>query len=193
MSTAAEILRMTAAEYLAWEREQSDKHEYHLGEIFAMAGGSHRHNYLSNAIGGELRAALRGKPCHVFSSDQRISAAQGQRYVYADAAVACGGVRTEPGTTDVLANPMIIVEVLSSSTEKFDRGDKWGAYQRLESLTDYLLVAQSTAQIEHFQRQSDGSWRYLLVEAGGSITLTNGARLSVDDIYAGAFELPGDD
>ena len=183
---------MTAAEYLAWEREQTEKHEYHLGEIFAKAGGTLRHNFLSGAVIGELRAALRGKPCHVFTSDQRISAARNQRYVYADAVVACGGVRFELGTTDVLENPMIIVEVLSSSTEKFDRGDKWAAYQRLESLQDYLLVAQAEARIEHFQRQSDGSWRYLFVEAGGAIVLSNGARLLTDDIYAGAFELAGD-
>lgn len=184
---------MTATEYLAWEREQPGKHEYHLGEIFAMAAGSFWHNFLSGRAVVGLSTALGGRPCHVFSADQKISAARNQRYVYADAVVACGGVRTEAGTTDVLENPMIIVEVLSSSTEKFDRGDKWGAYQRLESLTDYLLVAQSAVCIEHYQRQSDGSWRYMLVEAGGSITLTNDARLSVDEIYAGAFELPGDD
>lgn len=193
MSDAAETLRMTASEYLAWEREQPEKHEYHLGEIFAMAGGRARHNYLSNAIGAELRASLCGKPCQVFSSDQRVSVERDKRYVYPDAVVASGGVRNEPGTTDVLTNPTVIVEVLSSSTEKFDRGDKWQAYQRLESLKDYLLVAQSAARIEHYQRQSDDSWRYQLVEAGGSITLSNGARLSVDDIYAGAFEVPGDD
>jgi Uma2 family endonuclease len=84
---------------------------------------------------------------------------------------------------------MIIVEVLSPSTEKFDRGDKWGAYQRIASLMDYLLVAQAAARIEHYQRQSDGSWRYLLHEPGSSIVLSNDARLSVDDIYAGAFDL----
>jgi Uma2 family endonuclease len=160
--------------------------------IVPWAGRSSRHNFLSGALIGELRIALRGKPCHVFTSDQRVSAAREQRYVFPDAAVVCGGVRLEQGTTDVLANPMIIVEVLSSSTEKFDRGDKWAAYQRLESLQDYLLVAQAEARMEHFQRQSDGSWRYLLVETGGVIVLSNGARLTIDDIYAGAFEVPGD-
>lgn len=189
MSDPAAILRMTAAEYLAWEREQTSKHEYHRGEIIARVASGLRHNFLSTAIGAELRTALRGKPCHVLTSDQRISAVQGERYVYADAVVACGGVRLEPGTSDVLTNPMIIVEVLSPSTEKFDRGDKWGAYQRIASLTDYLLVAQVAARIEHYQRQSDGSWRYLLHEPGSSIVLSNGARLSVDDIYAGAFDL----
>src|ERR1043165_7963115 len=121
---------MSASEYLAWERAQPGKHEYHRCVVFAMAGGSPRHNFLSNAMGAELRAALRGKGCHVLSSDQRISAKQGGRYVYADAVVACGGIQMEPGTTDVLANPKVIVEVLSKSTEAYDRGDKWDAYQR---------------------------------------------------------------
>src|SRR3954465_329994 len=103
MGEAARIHRMSAAEYLAWERAQPDKHEYHLGEIFAMAGGSPRHNFLSTAMGGELRAAMRGKGCGVFSSDQRISAKRDERYVYADAVVVCGGVQIEPGTSDVLA------------------------------------------------------------------------------------------
>lgn len=189
MGNAAASQRMSAAEYLEWERRQVGKHEYHLGEVFAMAGGSPRHNFLSNAIGAELRAAVRGKPCHVLSPDQRISAQQGERYVYADAVVACGGVRMDPGTSDVLANPSVIVEVLSPSTETYDRGQKWEAYQRLASLTDYLLVSQTSVRIEHYRREPDGSWRYRVLEAGGAISLANGASLLVDAIYEGAFEL----
>src|SRR5690349_19797526 len=101
------IQKMSAADYLAWERSQLDKHEYHFGEVFAMAGGSPRHNFLSGAMVAELRAALRGKGCHVLTSDQRISAEEGQRYVYADSVVVCGPMKTEPGTSDVLANPRI--------------------------------------------------------------------------------------
>ncbi|WP_437577098.1 Uma2 family endonuclease [Sorangium sp. So ce887] len=189
MGDAATTRRMSAAEYLEWEREQGAKHEYHLGEVFAMAGGSPRHNVLSNAVGAELRAAVRGKPCHVLSPDQRISAKQGERYVYADSVVACGGVRMEPGTSDVLANPSVVVEVLSPSTEAYDRGEKWAAYQRIPSLTDYLLVSQISVRVEHFRREADGSWRYRVIEAGGAITLANGATLPVDAIYEGAFEL----
>ncbi|WP_437967402.1 Uma2 family endonuclease [Sorangium sp. So ce260] len=180
---------MSAAEYLEWERGQVAKHEYHLGEVFAMAGGSPRHNVLSNAVGAELRAAVRGKPCHVLSPDQRISAKQGERYVYADAVVACGGVRMEPGTSDVLANPSVVVEVLSPSTEAYDRGEKWAAYQRIPSLTDYLLVSQISVRVEHFRREADGSWRYRVIEAGGAISLANGATLPVDAVYEGVFEL----
>jgi Uma2 family endonuclease len=189
MGDAATTRRMDAAAFLEWERSQTGKHEYHLGEVFAMAGGSPRHNFLSNALGAELRAAVRGRHCHVLSPDQRISAQPGERYVYADAVVACGGVRTEPGTNDILANPSIVVEVLSPSTEAYDRGTKWEAYQRLSSLTDYLLVAQTSIRVEHYRREADGSWRYRVLGPGDSITLANGASLEVDAIYEGAFEL----
>ena len=139
-------------DYLAWERTQPTKHEFHLGEVFAMAGGSPRHNCLSGAMIAELRAALRGKGYHVLTSDQRIAAEQDRRYVYADAVVVCGPMKTEPGTSDVLANPRILVEVLSRSTETYDCGEKWEAYQRLASLSDYLLVAQTSVRVEHYQR-----------------------------------------
>jgi Uma2 family endonuclease len=189
MGDAATSPRLSAAEFLAWERDQPDRHEYHSGEVFAMAGGSLRHNFLSGAMVTQLSFALRGKGCHVFSSDQRISAKQADRYVYADAVVTCGDIQTEPGTTDVLANPKVIVEVLSRNTEAYDRGDKWDAYQRLPSLTDYLLVSQAAAQIEHFQRETDGSWRYRLIGAGQIVTLSNGATLAIDATYEGAFAL----
>lgn len=188
MGEAATTQKMSPPEYLAWEREQTEKHEYHRGEVFAMAGGSPRHNFLSNAAGAELRAVVRSKGCHVLSSDQRIAARAGTHYVYADAVVACGGVQTEPGTTDVLANPAIIVEVLSRSTEAYDRGEKWEAYQRLASLTDYLLVAQASVRIEHYKREGD-SWRYRDLGVGDAITLADGAVIAVDAIYEGALEL----
>lgn len=119
---------------------------------------------------------------------RRISAKQGERYVFADAVGVCGGAQIEPGTTDVLTNPKIIVEVLSRSTEAYDRGEKWDAYQRLPSLSDYLLVAQTVAQVEHYQREAGGSWRYRRFEAGETLTLSNGATVAVDAIYEGAFD-----
>jgi Uma2 family endonuclease len=189
MGDAAMTQRMSAPEYLEWERKQTEKHEYHRGEVFAMAGGKPRHNLLSLAIGAELRAALRGKPCHVLSADQRIAAEPGERYVYADAVVVCGSLQMEPGIHDVLTNPSVVVEILSPSTEAYDRGQKWEAYQRLASLTDYLLVSQTSARVEHFQRETEGSWRYRVLGAGDAITLANGASVSVDAIYEGAFDL----
>lgn len=189
MGDAATTRHMTAPEYLVWERDQVEKHEFHRGEVFAMAGGSARHNFLSVALSAELRSATRPRGCHVLSSDQRISATRGERYVYADAVVVCGGVQLEPGTSDVLANPSVVVEVLSASTESYDRGDKWEAYQRLASLTDYLLVAQGSVRVEHYRRETDGSWRYRVLEAGEVVTLANGATVAIDAIYDGAFEL----
>jgi len=192
MGDAAPNQPLSAEDYLQWERSQPERHEFHRGEVFAMAGGTARHNFLCAAVLGELRAALRGRGCHVLSSDQRISAAAGERYVYADAVVACGGLRMEPGTTDVLANPAIVVDVLSRSTALYDRGDKWDAYQRLPSLTDYLLVTQGSAIVDHYHREADGSWRYRRLDAGATFTLHGGAPIAVDAIYEGAFELPGD-
>ena len=189
MGDAATTKSMSAAEFLAWEREQPTKHEFHRGEVFAMAGGSPRHNLLSASIGAELRGIMRGTPCLVLSSDQRISAQQGERYVYADVVVACEGVKLEGGTSDVLANPTVVVEVLSPRTETYDRGEKWEAYQRLATLTDYLLVSQTSVRIEHYRRDPDGSWRYRVIEAGGSVLLTNRTTLAADAIYERAFEL----
>lgn len=191
MADPAAPLRMTAAEYLAWEREQPGKHEFHEGEVFAMAGGSERHNFLAAAAIGELRGALRGSSCRVLSSDQRIAALDGKRYVYPDCVVMCGR-RGPEGDADVVSTPAVVVEVLSTSTERYDRGDTWELYQRLPSLTDYLLIAQRAARVEHYGRDPEGGWRYRTVGAGETIELTNGARISVDAIYEGAFDLPAD-
>jgi Uma2 family endonuclease len=184
---------MTAEDYLAWERNQLDKHEFHDGEIFAMAGGSVRHNALCEAVGGELYVALRGGECRSLSSDQRVSLQQRKRYVYPDVTVVCGRVQIEEGTSDVVTNPKIIVEVLSRSTEAYDRGEKWEGYRQIDSLDDYVLVSQKAATVEHYQRQADGSWRYSVAGPGKRVTVTRGIEIEVDRLYHGAFELPGDE
>lgn len=186
---AAPSLRMSAAEYLEWEKRQSSRHEYHHGEVFAMAGGSPRHNFLAMSVGAELRAGLRDRPCYVLSSDQRIAADEGARYVYADAVAVCRGLRPEAFAGDVLVSPSVIVEVLSPGTESYDRGDKWQAYQRLPSLSDYVLLSQRGVRAEHFQRELDGTWRYRVLGPGERLTLSDGASFAIDDVYQGAFEL----
>lgn len=180
---------MTAEGYLEWERQQDGKHEFHAGDVFALAGGSPRHNFLAGAVIAELRTALRESPCAVLSSDQRVAAAPKKRYVYPDALVLCEAPTFEAGTSDVLTNPAVIVEVLSPGTETYDRGDKWAAYQALPSVTDYLLIAQDSVRVEQFQRSEVG-WRYLALGQGGQLRLSNGASVSVDAIYDGAFALP---
>lgn len=182
---------MTAAEYLAWERAQPSKHEFFDGEILAMAGGSPRHNALSVNASAALRTALAQRGCVTFSSDQRIGFSP-KKYVYPDASVVCGELKTEDGADDVVVNPTVIVEVLSRSTEQYDRGGKWEGYRRIPSLTDYVLVSQAKPQIEVYQRRDDGSWMYRAVGAGERAVLTNGAVLDVDGIFAGVMALPGD-
>lgn len=183
--------RMSAAEYLAWEREQRERHEFCRGEVFAMAGGSLRHSALAMAIGGDLRAAARGSDCRVLSSDQRVVVAPGEHYVYPDVSLVCGAHELAEGTRDVLANPCVIIEVLSSSTEAYDRGEKWAAYRELSSLREYVLVSQARVRIEVYRRRDDG-WHYEVVEAGGRLMLAGRFELDVDAIYDGVFELPGD-
>jgi Uma2 family endonuclease len=183
---------MTADEYLAWERVQVERHEYYYGQVFAMSGGSERHAALGAALIMQLGAAFRGGPCRVYSNDLRIATMIGSHYVYPDVSVLCAPRQVQPGTTDVTCNPSVVVEVLSATTEKYDRGEKWTAYQRLASLTDFLLVAQGSARIEHYQRSGGESWTFRVWGPGDRVVLSNGASFEVDAVYAGAFELEGD-
>ena len=190
MGRVATRSQMTAEEYLAWEREQPTKHEFFYGEVFAMAGGSPRHNALCNICGTALTNALRARGCVVLTSNQRVTMTNGGRYVYPDVSVVCG--RLEIEANDVLTNPTILVEVLSASTEQYDRGLKWESYQRMVSLADYVLVSQAEPRIEHYRRGVDGSWTYRAAGAGERVTLSTGVTLVVDEIFVGVLDLPGD-
>lgn len=182
---------MTASEYLAWERIQPERHEYFRGEVFLMAGGSPRHNALAAAIIRDLGNATRGTPCRVLTSDQRIVTRPGEHYVYADASLVCGAFELAEGTKDVLANPRAIFEVLSRSTEAYDRGDKWAAYRRIPSLTEYFLASQSLPRIECYKREGSG-WHYDVIETGGRIALGESFMLEIDALYEGVLDLPGE-
>ena len=193
MSRVAERSKLLGAEYLAWERLQPVRHEFFDGEVFAMAGGSLRHNALCANVIASLSSALRGRGCVITTSDQRVRAGVGERYVYPDVSVTCGAVVLAPGTNDVLANPTMIVEVLSGSTEQYDRGLKWEGYQRIASLMDYVLVSQSEPRIEHFRRDgSGGSWLYRSAVSAERIVLSTEATLDVDELFANVLALPGD-
>ena len=191
MSRVAERSRMPAADYLAWERGETTKHEFFDGEVFAMAGGSPRHNALSVNLSAALRSALAHRGRVTLSSDQRIGLFR-RKYVYPDVSVICGPLELEDGADDVVVNPCLIVEVLSASTEQYDRGGKWEGYRRMPSLTDYLLVSQAKPQIELYQRKDDGTWTYRASGRGEQVTLTSGAVLDLDEIFAGVMALPGD-
>ena len=191
MARAALRTGVTPGEFLGWERLQNERHEFFHGEIFAMAGGSPRHAALAARVVRALSEAL-GRGCEVFSSDLQLGLAEGTRYVYADASVVCGPPQVHPGT-DVVENPSVVVEVLSHSTEQYDRGLKWDGYRRLNSLTDYVLVSQRTASIEHYRREPDGSWRYTVAGLNDRVMLHGGATFDVGRIYEGVFELPSDE
>lgn len=183
---------MSAEQYLAWERTQLDRHEFFRGEIFEMPGGRPRHAALTAAVIGELYHALRGTGGRILSGDQRIAARPGEHYVYPDVSVVYGRLELEPGTDDVLLNPSVIVEVLSPSTERYDRGLKWESYRAMPSVTDYLLMSQTSARIEHYRRESGAEWHYRVAEAGDRILLSSGAALDVSAVYEGVFSLDVD-
>ena len=163
MSTAA-AQRYTPTEYLARERAAEYKSEYVNGFIVAMTGASRAHNVITANIGGELRGQLRGRPCEVYIADMRIKVSLTGTYRYPDIVVACGDIAFEDAELDTLINPVLIVEVLSPTTETADRGEKFAHYRRLASLQEYLLVAQDAPRIEQFVRQGD---RWLLSDVSG--------------------------
>lgn len=184
---------MSPAEFLAWELGQREKHQLLHGEVHAMAGGSPRHNRLCARVLARLDVALEGGPCGPFSSDQKIFIPATGNFVYPDCTVVCGPVALHARTTDVIENPSVVVEVLSKSTEQHDRGDKWEDYRSVPSLTDFVLVSQRVARLEHFAREGDGSWRYRVAVAGGRIELATATVLVVDELFDGVFDLPGDE
>lgn len=180
---------ITPDAYLATSRDAEQKLVLWDGEVFAMAGASQRHNLLVAAVLGDLRTQLMGKGCAPYASDQRVRLPGGDRYVYPDATVVRRPVETDPRDAQTITNPRVLVEVLSDSTEACDRGAKFIAYRELASLTDYLLVSQREARIEHYARRDDGSWVLRTATAGGEVELASvGVRLLVDRLYAGVFD-----
>ena len=183
MSRLVPLPRMTYAQYLELERTSEVKHEYLRGEIFAMAGGSPEHARLAANVIGDLRAALRGRPCAVFTSDARVRIEVTDRATYPDVTVVCGRLEHAPDDPDSITNPVVIVEVLSDATEADDRGEKFAHYRRLASLQEYLLVSQRARRLEVYRRRDD---RWVLDEAGAGETLhldSIDVALAVDEIY----------
>jgi len=134
---------VTPEQYLEIERKADYKSEYHSGQVFAMAGASREHNLLVGSIVRRLGNLLDGRPCETYPSDMRVLVSATGLYTYPDVSVACGEPEFLDGSLDVLLNPLLIVEVLSPSTESYDRGAKFALYQRLPSLQEYVLVSQN--------------------------------------------------
>lgn len=176
---------LTPQAYLAYEREAATKSEYYAGEIFALAGASKNHSAIVPNLSYLLVGQLKGRPCTVFSNDMRVKVSATGLYTYPDVAVVCGQSRFDDEQEDTLLNPTVIIEVLSRSTEAYDRGEKFAHYRTLESLQDYLLIAQDIARIGHFTRQPDGAW--LFAESSGPDAVVHipsiQCRLSLAEVY----------
>lgn len=156
---------ITPEEYLALERDSDTRHEYYAGSIVAMAGGTARHNRIAGSTYVSLYNQLRGRNCNIYPSDMRVKAIVTNIYSYPDVAVTCGDEEFEDSREDSLLNPVVIIEVLSPSTEKVDRGKKFQSYRTIPSLREYILIAQDDYRIERFVRYGENTW--LLSEATG--------------------------
>jgi Uma2 family endonuclease len=150
--------RFTPEEYLAIERQAQPKSEYLNGEIFAMSGASPRHVLIVTNVVAQLAVQLKQHLCTVFSTDLRVKVSPTGLYTYPDVVVVCGQLQFDDDQKDTLLNPTLIVEVLSESTEDYDRGRKFEHYRALDSLMEYVLIAQDKFHVEHFLRQSGGHW-----------------------------------
>lgn len=184
MTNAAPRRHHTFADYLDVEEKSPEvKHEFVNGDIFAMAGGSVEHAALSLAVGGMMMTHLRGSPCRVYSSALRIRIREAGIGTYADATVVCDPVERAPESPTHVTNPRVVVEVLSPSTEDYDREDKRLCYQMLASLREYVLIAQDRRRVEVWRRESD-AWKKTVYEAGTQARIESiDFALDVDELY----------
>jgi Uma2 family endonuclease len=148
----------TPEEYLALERLAEYKSEYFNGEIFAMTDASRRHNLVAGNVLASLHGQLRKRLCEVYSSDMRVKVSPTGLYTYPNVVVVCGEPIFDDKQKDTLLNPTVLVEVLSKSTASYDRGEKFEHYRKLDSLAEYLVIAQNKYHVEHYIRQPDNRW-----------------------------------
>jgi Uma2 family endonuclease len=177
--------KMTVEEFLAFERSSDEKHEYYDGVIIAMSGAKRAHNTISTNITGLLWQQLKGKDCENFSSDMRVFVPKTRLYAYPDIVVVCGELQFLDDVPDTLTNPLVLIEILSDSTESYDRGKKFENYRAIDSLQEYVLVSQDRAAIDKYVKHGDGFWR--LTDAtglGSAITLESiECTLNLADVY----------
>ena len=177
---------LTPEEYLAAERKAETRSEYFAGEVFAMVGASKRHNLIAANIIRVLGNQLLERACNVYPSDMRVKVSATGKYTYPDVVVACEPELFDDAENDTLLNPVVIVEVLSASTEAYDRGKKFEQYQQIASLTEYILVAQEPYRIEQYVRQNDKEWRYSEYHDAGDVLKIGviGCEIALKDAYA---------
>ncbi|MGD9561720.1 MAG: Uma2 family endonuclease [Pyrinomonadaceae bacterium] len=176
---------MTPEEFLAFERASDEKHEYRDGEVVLMSGAKLNHNRISTNLTGLLWQGLKGKDCENYSNDLRVWVPKSRLYTYPDGIVVCGEPQFLDDEFDTLLNPVLIFEILSESTESYDRGRKFKNYRSIDSLKEYVLISQTSPSIEKYTKHGDGFW--MLSEASGidsNITFESiDCTLSLTDIY----------
>jgi Uma2 family endonuclease len=175
------------AEYFVQEEQAEQRSEFYEGEIFAMAGGTPNHNRLTGNVYTALRSALRGKSCEPFMADVRLLVKRRQLYTYPDVMVICGSLQYAPGRNDTVTNPALIVEVLSPSTEAYDRGKKFEFYRTIDSLQEYILVDQGRMYVERHRPLGLGRWEMTAFEASDDVLAlaSVGIELTLANIYEG--------
>ena len=185
MSSAAVQSHLAPEEYLALERKATIKSEYVNGQMYAMSGASRAHNLICLNIGGELRTQLKERACEVYTNDMRVRVTVAGLYTYPDVLVVCEEPRFEDDSFDILLNPTVLFEVLSPSTEAYDRGAKFGYYRQLDSMQEYTLVSQDLMRVEHYLRHNE---QWILTEFGSLddvVGLTSiDCELPLREIYA---------
>jgi len=191
MSTAAQKARLTYAEYVAMEETSEGRQEFFDGEAFAMAGGTPEHSRLATVVSASLEAQRSGGACVAFNADLHVHTPSGFG-AYPDVTVVCGKLERHSESPRSVTNPTLVVEVLSESTESFDREGKFKHYRSIESFREYVLVSYREPLIESHLRNADGSWNTTFAGPGETLTLRSvGARLDVDAIYAGMTAVDG--
>lgn len=175
----------TAEDYLRWEVQQPTRNEYHNGEIVPMSGGTPAHNEIAGNLFVLLKLALKRQPYQVFITDQRLWIPQRNTYTYPDVMVTAKPCQLQPGRNDTVMNPILLAEVLSPSTQGYDRGEKFAAYRSLDTVEDYLLIYQDRPLVEHYAKQTAQQW--LLTEYQGlDVTLALGSvslNLNLGELY----------
>ncbi len=156
---------MTEAAYLEFERQSEIKHEFLGGEVFTMTGASRAHNLITGSTYVALYAQLRGHGCEIYQGEMRVKIQATGRYTYPDISVVCGSPEFSDDRLDTLLNPAVIIEALSPSTERYDRGRRFQHYRELESLQEYILIAQDSPRIERYSRQDEDVWHFTDVKA----------------------------
>lgn len=171
--------------YLAQERKAATKSDYWDGETYALAGASEAHNLIATNLTSSLVPQFRGRPCKVYASDMRVKAVAYGLYTYPDVVIVCGQPQFEDRESDTLINPTVLIEVLSPSTELYDRGTKFTVYRTLASLTDYLMVSQHQALVEQYMRQPDGRWMLTTYTGLDAVVRIEsvGCELCLADVY----------